>query len=807
MFTIDDLRQKKKATYSYEDIEFYAKQYSEGTTYGIPDDFDLFLVDKKPKNADEIALWIYVCLTRNGLVGHFSRRANPRQPDHSSHIEFISDAFFEEVTDCIVLGNRKGAKCLGRGTPVMMYDGKIKSVEQVEVGDLLMGDDSTPRTVLSTASGYGEMYKVIPEQGEPYTVNDVHILSLMEDSVVLDVPLNEYLLFDEKRKEKLKGYKVPVDAFGGERNIRTFCVPPYVFGTCLLNEEMYIPYQYKTASLESRLQLLCGIINTNSGSHFIMSSKRLAEDIIFVARSVGLTAHLEVSTPLNKDIGEIEENPVQYQFTIAGDMQTRNTTLVGIKEIEPLGLGEYFGFEIDGNRRFLLGDFTVTHNTLVFATLLLLEALFKPEIELAHLGAIKDQAIRCYRYFLKILNHPLFANVTSKPPTATRTEFRNGSVVEILTGTVTGVNSPHPVKAQLDEVELMDWHVLQEALNMAASMKGYVASTRLTSTRKYSTGTMQKIIDEADAKGFRIYKWNLWDTVEPCKIAKGLESIEIAIEDEDGHEQFYYVSAECTTCSLLKDCRGRARYSSGGIIPLADAMKLNKSLDAEVWQAQVECSKPGTSDLWFPMFNEKYHVIDYEAWLKDRDCDITKDYETEGMVSFNTDLPVYAGQDAGFNCPAAVFGQLVDEEVVIIFDESYEHNIAPSVLIKEHLLQKEADYLPDQWFCDPSGLQLMAEMEIHGLMVAKADNTVYAGIELLQSLFSTGRLFIDRRCVNLIQELKTYRKTKTNRVAPNQEDHAVDSLRYLTMSLGLFSGMLEAVTTGVGREEKNGPNK
>jgi hypothetical protein len=32
-------------------------------------------------------------------------------------------------------------------------------------------------------------------------------------------------------------------------------------------------------------------------------------------------------------------------------------------EVEPIGEGAYFGFQIDGNKRFLLGDFTVTHNT------------------------------------------------------------------------------------------------------------------------------------------------------------------------------------------------------------------------------------------------------------------------------------------------------------------------------------------------------------------------------------------------------------------------------------------------------------
>ena len=33
--------------------------------------------------------------------------------------------------------------------------------------------------------------------------------------------------------------------------------------------------------------------------------------------------------------------------------------------VEPLHKGTYYGFTIDGNRRFLLEDFTVTHNTVI----------------------------------------------------------------------------------------------------------------------------------------------------------------------------------------------------------------------------------------------------------------------------------------------------------------------------------------------------------------------------------------------------------------------------------------------------------
>ena len=60
----------------------------------------------------------------------------------------------------------------------MLSDGSLKKVEDIKVGELLMGDDSTPRTVTSLASGIDKMYDVIPVKGEKYTVNSEHILCL-----------------------------------------------------------------------------------------------------------------------------------------------------------------------------------------------------------------------------------------------------------------------------------------------------------------------------------------------------------------------------------------------------------------------------------------------------------------------------------------------------------------------------------------------------------------------------------------------------------------------------------------------------
>ncbi len=49
-------------------------------------------------------------------------------------------------------------KCLAKGTRIMLADGSIEYVENIRVGDYIMGDDSTPRKVLSLATGVEQMY-------------------------------------------------------------------------------------------------------------------------------------------------------------------------------------------------------------------------------------------------------------------------------------------------------------------------------------------------------------------------------------------------------------------------------------------------------------------------------------------------------------------------------------------------------------------------------------------------------------------------------------------------------------------------
>jgi hypothetical protein len=95
--------------------------------------------------------------------------------------------------------------CLDPETEVLMYYGSLKKAKDVVLGDLLMGDDSTPRKVLRLYEGEDEMFLVKPVKGKAYTVNSSHVLTLWYDNALVDVPILSYL--SKTDKDLYKGVK------------------------------------------------------------------------------------------------------------------------------------------------------------------------------------------------------------------------------------------------------------------------------------------------------------------------------------------------------------------------------------------------------------------------------------------------------------------------------------------------------------------------------------------------------------------------------------------------------------------------
>lgn len=122
--------------------------------------------------------------------------------------------------DLVIIAARPAmGKCLGLGTKVVMFDGTLKNVEDIKVGDQLMGDDSTPRNVLSLARGREKMFWVRQNKGIDYRVNESHILSLKRSrnegkhkhGDILNISIKDYNQKSDKFHSNYKGYKVAID--------------------------------------------------------------------------------------------------------------------------------------------------------------------------------------------------------------------------------------------------------------------------------------------------------------------------------------------------------------------------------------------------------------------------------------------------------------------------------------------------------------------------------------------------------------------------------------------------------------------
>lgn len=149
------------------------------------------------------------------------------------------------------------------------------------------------------------------------------------------------------------------------------------------SDQRFVPDEYRCANVSVRRALLAGLLDTDGcathgGFDWISKSETLADDICFIARSLGLAAY---KAPCHKrcQTGAVGK---YFRVSISGDCSTipvriprrknppreqkKDVLRVGFA-IEPCGQGDYFGFTLAADGRFLLGDFTVTHNTVMLA--------------------------------------------------------------------------------------------------------------------------------------------------------------------------------------------------------------------------------------------------------------------------------------------------------------------------------------------------------------------------------------------------------------------------------------------------------
>lgn len=393
--------------------------------------------------------------------------------------------------------------CHRAGTPVMMCDGSSVAVEDLDVGDDVMGWKG-PQTVLSLARGRERMAEIQPVKGESFVVNLSHILTLVhtETDEVVDVKVSDYLEWSAYKKHCHKLFRAPVREFVARPGtlmvtsqvIRSQedlprlgpSLRPYVLGVLLgdgsltertprvckpdvelgpdlqqqakdlglqyhynsergehsicgrvrgpaaggpnrlariLAEEglnvpsgqRFIPPSFLTASWANRLELLAGLMDTDGhmtsgGFDFISQSKDLAEGVVFLSRSVGLAAYMKVSEKYDQN----GQGGLYWRVSISGDCsiipcripRKKAPKRQQVKDVLRTGFTvtvldeeeDYYGFSLDGDGRFLLGDFTVTHNTGKSPLAMTFGQAFNTSYVLTLTAQLQDQYLRDFQH-------------------------------------------------------------------------------------------------------------------------------------------------------------------------------------------------------------------------------------------------------------------------------------------------------------------------------------------------------------------------------------------------------------------------
>jgi len=311
--------------------------------------------------------------------------------------------------------------CHAAGTMLMMFDGSTCAVENLIVGDELMGDDrATPRRILALCRGRQMMYEFCPlDRGARYTFNEDHILCLINRGrpVLMRVGQAFYIQNENKRfnatlwelGDAYRALPGPVIERTGFR-LRQVGMGDY-YGFTLSGNGQFLGWDslvmHNTGKcLGANVSVMLATSGGRRGDpHCVPAHRVRIGDVLYddeyretvvlsTCRGTGpafsiaygepiggysmftcndahpLTVYFEEdpSVPVEIEAGRmfrIQESlrDAKMRILITGPgSRIVSSRFVGFR-VFSIAPQEYFGFTLSGNGRFLLGDGLITHNT------------------------------------------------------------------------------------------------------------------------------------------------------------------------------------------------------------------------------------------------------------------------------------------------------------------------------------------------------------------------------------------------------------------------------------------------------------
>ena len=123
-----------------------------------------------------------------------------------------AEAIKKETRNCPTCGTSiyKIMGCFEKDTKILLWNTQIKNIQDIKVGDILVGSDGTKRIVKETFSGKDKLYTVIQNNGESYVVNSKHEL-LLKPTYYKKIKINDKniaVYWFDKEKYLFKSKKI-----------------------------------------------------------------------------------------------------------------------------------------------------------------------------------------------------------------------------------------------------------------------------------------------------------------------------------------------------------------------------------------------------------------------------------------------------------------------------------------------------------------------------------------------------------------------------------------------------------------------
>ncbi len=388
---------------------------------------------------------------------------------------------------------------------------------------------------------------------------------------------------------------------------------------------------------------------------------------------------------------------------------------------------------------------------------------FKPNCEITHAGATRDQATRGHFYFTAFYDENEVLNKgLASDPTKNEIHHNNKSWYHVITGSRKGLRSGHPHKNVIDEIDEMDWDVLQTGVAMAmSSQDGKILGQNIfTSTRQHADGPMNRLLSEASEKNISVYQWNIFTSVEKCKRE--------CFGDKDFGD-----------CPAHFRCEGKA-HQSNGFYKIQDFITKALEHDDHVWRAEWLNETPSGEVLVYGCWNPQVHEIPPE-----KEFAIPDDWQIVSAIDF--------GSSPGHPFVYAK-AAISPDGYWFWFYEYYNEGD----LLSNHAKNIKASpkYRFGEYCFSDHDAQDRKELEAspNRVMTLLAKKDVRMGIDKVNSLLQVinGRskmYFFKSKVPNIIREMKLYAWPQTPDGKPSKEgnplklnDHGPDLLRYATFT-------------------------